>query len=120
MERLAADDGVHGVVLERNRLRRAQQRLGAGEDPAELGEHLRTGLDGDDASRQPHERACQFAGARTEIEHRRVGADGELIRQPRDRLVRVRGPHALVQLLSQAIDSSTAQGGRAGSARTAV
>jgi hypothetical protein len=87
VERLPAHDRVDAVVVERNRLGRAEQRVRAGDNARQRSQHLRAGLDRDDPRNPPDEQPGQLARPRTEIEHRRADADVEPIDEPVDRLV---------------------------------
>ena len=101
VERLADRDAVDARVGQRDRLGRTEQRLGLGHGSAQLRQHLLAGLHGDHPCACGHERARQLAGAGAEVEHGSAGAKVELSDDPRDRLVWVFGPRALVEIGDQ-------------------
>ena len=98
VEGLAARDRVDTPVRERDRLRRAGERLDTRYGTLELGAHSVDRLDGDDAGTEGQELPRELAGARREIEHVAARADAEPLRDPRNRLVRISRSRPLVDL----------------------
>ena len=69
MERLGDEDGVHGFVVDRNRLGPPRERLHGGNVPLQDRPHRRQRLDRDDVRVSLGEERGQLAGSRRQIEH---------------------------------------------------
>ncbi len=94
VERLADEDRVDGVVLERNLRRRSGERLRLRHDLLEHGAHPCEGLDGDHALEAAHKLARELARAGREVEHDGVG----LHRHRTERRLRIAGPPSFVRV----------------------
>ena len=69
MERLPDEDGIDGVVLERDLVGGPAERLRLGHDALEHGPHPRQRLDREHTRESRHELPRQLAGAGGEVEH---------------------------------------------------
>src|SRR6266487_3808897 len=98
MEGLADRNTVHAVVWHWDGLGRAAQRFDVRQRVLELGTHGIPGLDRDDARAGADQRAGQFSGPGAQVEDRARAPEADLAGEPVDRLLRIAGPRALVQV----------------------
>jgi hypothetical protein len=98
VERLADHDHIDPVVPKRDRFRTTVQRFRAWNRSLELAQHRLAGLDRDDVCTGGHEGSRQLPGPRAEVEDLSARTQVESLSKPLDRVARIIGSSALVQV----------------------
>ena len=97
MERLRNRDGVERSVCERQRFGSSGHGEHAGHGSAEDCAHLVNRLDRDEGRTVRCDQAGELPGAGRDVGDDAAGRDAQRLREPRDRIRRVRGTAALVR-----------------------